>query len=122
MTLYERLGGEVAINVAVERFYVRVLADPTLESFFSDIDMPRLKSHQFAFLSEALGGPQRYAGAAMSRAHSRLRIEQRHFDAVAGHLVETLRELGVREDTVQDVLRAIVPLAAQIVNTGAASA
>jgi hemoglobin len=122
MTLYERVGGEAAINVAVERFYVRVLADPMLEPFFKDIDMPRLKSHQFAFLSQALGGPQRYAGAAMSRAHSRLRIEQRHFDAVAGHLVETLRELGVAEDVVQDVVAAVAPLAAQVVNTGAASA
>ena len=122
MSLYERVGGEAAVNVAVERFYVRVLADPILASFFRDIDMSRLKSHQFAFLSQALGGPQRYTGAAMSRAHSRLRIEQRHFDAVAEHLVETLRELGVEEDTVQDVVAAVGPLAAQIVNTEAASA
>ena len=59
----------------------------------------------------------------MSRAHARLRIEQRHFDAVAGHLVETLRELGVSEEIVGDVVAAVTPLASQIVNTiGAASA
>jgi hemoglobin len=52
-----------------------------------------------------------------------LRIEQRHFDAVAGHLVETLRELGVGEEIVGDVVAAVTPLASQIVNTmGAASA
>jgi hemoglobin len=88
-----------------------------LEPFFKGIDMARLKAHQFAFLSQALGGPQRYSGASMSRAHSRLRIEQRHFDAVAVHLVEALRELGVSEGIISEVAAAVTPLAGQIVNT-----
>ncbi len=93
-----------------------------LGPFFRDVNMARLKGHQFAFLSQALGGPQEYSGATMSRAHARLRIEQRHFDAVAGHLVETLRELGVGEEIIGEVVAAVTPLASQIVNTGAASA
>jgi hemoglobin len=122
MTLYERIGGAPAVTAAVERFYVRVLADPMLEPFFENVDLARLKRHQLAFLSQALGGPQEYSGATMSRAHARLRIEQRHFDAVAGHLVETLRELGVGEEIIGEVVDAVAPLASQIVNTGAASA
>lgn len=123
MTLYEKLGGEPAVSVAVDRFYVRVLRDPLLAAFFQNADLPRLKRHQFAFLSQALGGPQHYSGASMSKAHQRLRIEQRHFDAVAGHLVETLRELGVGVETIGEVVEAVAPLAKQIVNTmGAVSA
>lgn len=123
MTPYERIGGAPAVAAAVERFYVRVLADPILEPFFENVDLARVKRHQLAFLSQALGGPQEHSGATMSRAHARLRIEQRHFDAVAGHLVETLRELGVGEEIVGDVVAAVTPLASQIVNTlGAASA
>jgi hemoglobin len=123
MTLYDRIGGEPALNAAVERFYVKVLADPMLAPFFKDIYMPRLKTHQFAFLSQALGGPRQYSGATMSRAHSKLRIEQRHFDAVAGHLVGTLRELCVDEGIIAEVAAVVTPLASQIVNTsGAASA
>jgi hemoglobin len=121
MTLYDRLGGATAVNAAVERFYVRVLADPMLGPFFKDIDMARLKTHQFAFLSQALGGPRQYSGASMTRAHSRLRIEQRHFDAVAAHLVETLRELGVGESMVAEVAAVVTPLASQVVNTAGAA-
>ncbi len=116
MTLFDQIGGEAAIRAAVERFYQRVLADPMLAPFFKDANMPRLKVHQFAFLSQVLGGPRQYSGAAMSRAHARLEIEQRHFDAVALHLVETLRELGISESIIAQVAEAVTPLAGEIVN------
>jgi hemoglobin len=116
-TLYERIGGEAAVSAAVDRFYERVLADPELKNFFTSVSMPRLKAHQFAFLSQALGGPRQYTGAAMRDAHSKLTIEQRHFDGVAIHLVETLRELGVSAEIIAAVVSALTPLSAQIVNT-----
>ncbi len=122
MTLFERIGGEPAVRLAVEQFYVRVLDDPLLAPFFETTDMTRLKSHQYAFLSQTMGGPRQYSGATMAKAHARLRIEERHFNAVAGHLVERLRGLGVSEDIVGEVVAALTPLAAEIVNTGAAGA
>jgi hemoglobin len=122
MTLYDRLGGEPAIVAAVDRFYVRVLADPMLAPFFEKVEMSKLKRHQFAFLSQALGGPQWYSGASMAQAHAHLRIEQSHFNAVAGHLVETLRELGVKDDLIAEVAAAVGSLSNEIVNTGAAVA
>lgn len=118
-TLYQRIGGEPAIHAAVDRFYEKVLADPSLNTFFTDVNMGRLKSHQFAFLSQALGGPKQYSGASMETAHAKLAIEQRHFDLVATHLVETLRELGASEEVVEEVVTALTPLAGQIVNTPA---
>ncbi len=122
MNLYERLGGEPAIAAVVENFYARVLADPMLAPFFANVEMSRLKRHQSAFLSQALGGLRQYSGATMSKAHTHLRIEQRHFSAVACHLVETLRELGVSEELIAEVAAAVTPLSTEIVNTGAAVA
>ncbi len=116
-SLYERIGGASAINTAVDVFYERVLADPNLSPFFVDSSIPRLKAHQFAFLSQALGGPRSYSGASMQHAHKRLAIEQRHFDAVAMHLIETLRDLSVPEEIIAEVGSAIAPLASQVVNT-----
>jgi hemoglobin len=116
-TIYQRIGGEAAVNTAVDRFYERVLADPAVNHFFTGVSMSRLKAHQFAFLSQALGGPKQYSGASMRDAHSKLAIEQRHFDSVAVHLVETLRELDVPEDIVGQIAAAVTPLSAQIVNT-----
>jgi hemoglobin len=122
LTLFERIGGAPAVQLAVDHFYVRVLADPLLAPFFQKTDMARLKSHQFAFLSQAMGGPRNYTGATMARAHGHLSIEERHFNAVAGHLVETLRSLGVGEDIINEVVAALTPLAADIVNTQSAGA
>lgn len=117
MSLYERIGGEPALSAAVDRFYERVLSDPELKSFFNGVSMPRLKAHQHAFLSQALGGPRQYTGASMRDAHARLSIEQRHFDSVAVHMVETLRELGVSEEIIASIAALLTPLSAQIVNS-----
>lgn len=120
MNLYEEIGGQVAVEAAVNRFYERVTIDPILEHFFKNMDIRGLKVHQTSFLTQAMGGPARYNGAAMDRAHSHLTIEQRHFDAVAGHLVGTLQDLGVAEHLIVAVFERIAPLAPQVVNTPSA--
>ena len=121
-TIYQRIGGEAAIHAAVDHFCERVLSDPALSHFFNGASMSRLKAHQFAFLSQALGGPKQYSGASMRDAHSKLAIEQHHFDLVAIHLVETLRELGVPEYIVSEIAAAMTPLSTLIVNTHAEAA
>jgi hypothetical protein len=82
-TIYQRIGGEAAISAAVDRFYERVLDDPTLSHFFSGVSMARLKAHQFGFLSQALGGPKQYSGAViLSGTHTNWRnlvVEEHHF-------------------------------------------
>jgi len=40
-SLYEQLGGEPAIEEAVERFYRRMLSDERVPHFFDDVDMDR---------------------------------------------------------------------------------
>ena len=115
-TLYQRIGGESAVQLAVDRFYQRVLADRSLSHFFTGANMGRLKAHQFAFLSQVLGGPRQYSGASMSQAHAHLAIEQHHFDSVALHLVETLKELRVPAEIIGEITRELIPLSDQIVN------
>jgi len=119
MTLYERLGGEAAVAALLEELYVRALADPLFKPFFEKIDMPRLKAHQFAFISQALGGPHPYAGTSLVEAHARLRIEQRQFDAFVEHLGGALREIGARDDLAAEILSQVTPLSGVIVNVHA---
>ena len=44
-TLFERLGGLVSIDAAVDRFYERVVADPELSGFFDGVDLRRQRTH-----------------------------------------------------------------------------
>ena len=71
-TLYEQLGGEAAVNAAVEIFYRKVLLDDRISAFFDDVDMDRQIAKQKAFLSMAFGGPAAYTGKDMRSAHARL--------------------------------------------------
>ena len=117
MTIYERLGGEPAVSALLEGLYTHVLADRSLAPFLDGIDIDRLKAHQFAFLGQALGGPQQYAMPSLAAAHARLRIEQRHFDTFVAHLVSVLQEIGAPDDLRAEILSKVTPLSTVIVNT-----
>jgi hemoglobin len=115
-SLYERVGGEPAIDAAVEILYERVLGDPALAPFFQGIEMETVKRHQRTFLAHVLGGPGQASAADIQRAHARHAIEQRHFYAVSDHIVDALYSLGVDEDTIAEVITLLAPLSRQIVN------
>lgn len=55
-TLFEKLGGKAAVDLAVDRFYERVLNDERIKHFFENVDMNRQRGHQKAFLTYAFGG------------------------------------------------------------------
>ena len=115
-TIYERIGGHEALEVVVEDFYVRVLADHQLSGFFAGTNMNRLKGKQVEFFAAALGGPAPYTGASMKQVHQGRGITMHHFSLVAGHLADALAAAGVPSATVTDILGAIAPLAPEIVS------
>lgn len=107
-TLFEKLGGSEAVNLAVDKFYERVLNDGRVKHFFEGVDMTRQKEHQRAFLTYAFGGAPHYDGQPMRKAHKTL-VEERglsgeHFDAIAEDLVLTLQELGVSQALIDEVV------------------
>ncbi len=106
-SLYDRLGGEAAVEAAVDIFYRKVLGDPSISGFFDTTDMDAQRNKQKAFLSMAFGGPDEYTGKDLREAHAPLvekGLNDNHFDAVAGHLDATLRELGVADDLIGEVM------------------
>ena len=111
-TLSARLGGEAAVEAAVVRFYEKVMDDPSLAPFFSGLQMDKQIEKQIAFMTMAFGGPNRYTGRDLRTAHAGLvarGLGDAHFDAVASHLAETLRELGVDDATAGEVLAIVAP-------------
>jgi hemoglobin len=118
MTLYEAIGGQPAIMAAVDLFYHRVMGDLTLAPYFESASMQRLKGHQSTFLAQALLGPARYKGRSMREAHAGLGITDEAFNAVAGHLQQTLASLNVPAELIGEVIAGIAPLRDQIVERG----
>lgn len=109
-SLYERIGGQVAVLAAVQIFYKRVLEDELTGKYFASLDMNQQIKKQVAFMTWAFGGPSEYKGRDLREAHAPLvkqGLNRTHFAAVAGHLRGTLEELGVEESMIAEALAIV---------------
>ncbi|MGD8863514.1 MAG: group 1 truncated hemoglobin [Myxococcales bacterium] len=101
-SLFERIGGQGAVDAAVDRFYRKVLMDERISHFFDSVDMDAQRAKQKAFLTYAFGGPTHYSGKDMRHAHANLDLNEEHFNAVMEALAATLHELEVPEELVAE--------------------
>jgi hemoglobin len=104
-SLYDRIGGDAAVNAAVDVFYRKVLKDKRINRFFESVDMDKQAAKQKAFLTLALGGPNNYSGQDMRKGHAQLvknGLNDSHFDAVMENLAATLKELNVPDGLIAE--------------------
>ena len=106
-SLFDQLGGDAAVNAAVDIFYRRVLADAYVIRFFEGVDMDKQAAKQKAFLTMAFGGPHNYSGKDMREGHRHLvkmGLDDSHFEHILMHLRATLAELNVPNALIQQVI------------------
>lgn len=110
-SLYEKLGGAPAVDLAVDNFYAKVLADERVNGFFANTDMAKQKQHQKDFMTYAFGGTEKFTGNSMRTVHKdlveKMGLTDVHFDAIAENLVLTLQELGVAQDLIDEVVAIV---------------
>ena len=105
-TLFERLGGQNAVNTSVDIFYRKMLTDDRVRHFFDDVDIEKQIIKQKGFLTMVFGGPNHYEGKDMREGHRHLikrGLNDTHVEIVIEHLGETLREIGANEEDIQKV-------------------
>lgn len=106
-SLYERIGGDEAMDEMVDIFYRKVLDDEHVRRFFEDVDMDQQRVKQKRFLAWVCGGPYNYTGDGIRRAHSHLLqwgLDDSHFDHVVEHLKASLEALNVATEDRDEVL------------------
>ena len=118
-SLYESLGGEAAVNAAVDIFYRKVLADDRIAHHFEHIDMDLQREKQKAFLTVAFGGPNRYSGSDMRAAHKHLKLTEGDFNAVMEHLGATLKELNVPDPLIGKAASIALSVKSDVLNRSA---
>ena len=109
-SLYERIGGESAVRATVVKMYDKILDDEELATFFEDVDVDALRRSQQAFVIYAFGGPNNYSGKNLRAAHQEAvenRLNDKHFDLVAGHLKTAMEELDVPADLIDEALTIV---------------
>ena len=105
-TLFERIGGEAAVDAAVDIFYRKVLSDDRVNGFFGDVDMDGQIAKQKGFLTMVFGGPNNYTGKDMREGHKHLvenGLNDSHVDTIIELLGETLKELGVADADIEEI-------------------
>ena len=113
-TLLERIGGEVAVNAVVNSFYDKVFADKVLAPFFANTDFDKQRVRQGKFLIQFMDGKMPTANEYMRNAHKKyvaeLGLNDTHFNIVAAHLVNTLKEFNVPQAMIDEVVVAVSSL------------
>jgi len=107
MAVYDDIGGEAAVDAAVDIFYRKVLADERVSKFFSSVNMERQREKQKAFLTTAFGGPNNYTGKDLRQGHSGMNLNEGHFTAVAEQLLATLEELKVPQVSIDQIMTIV---------------
>lgn len=114
-SLYERLGGKDAISAVVDDFGARCAADARINGKFARTNVPRLKANLVDQVCEATGGPYTYSGRDMRTTHDGMAVTAAEFDALVGDLVATLDQFSVPEAEKNELLGALAPMRADIV-------
>lgn len=71
-TTVELLGGEAAVDGAVDAFYPKVPVDDRILRFFDTTDMEAQALKHKAFLTMVFDGPSNYSGKGMREGHAHL--------------------------------------------------
>jgi hemoglobin len=114
-SLYDRLGGQPAIEAVVNDFAGRVLADARINKKFAKSDAPRLVKNLTDFVCNAAGGPCQYKGLTMKKSHTKMGVTKGEFNALVEDLVATLDQFKVPEKEKSELLAVLGPLAKDIV-------
>ena len=119
-TLYERLGGQPAIQAVANKLVDRILVDKRVNPWFqhaaaSPANTAAYKAKLAEFLCQSTGGPCHYTGLDMTAAHRGRAVTPAAFDAVVEDLVGVLDGLKVPTKEKNDVLALLAPLKTVIV-------
>ena len=119
-SLYDRLGGKTAITAVVDDFVGNVAADKRINAFFAATaaDKNRLaafKGNLVDQICQAAGGPCKYMGKDMKTAHAGMGITTADFNALVEDLTKTLVKFKVGKTEQDQLLGALAPMKAMIV-------
>src|SRR5256885_6995688 len=81
-SLYDRLGGQAAVEAVVKDFAGNVLADTRINKKFAKSNADRLVKNLTDFVCNATGGPCKYTGRTMKQSHRNMGVTTGEFNAL----------------------------------------
>ncbi|HEY1546428.1 MAG TPA: group 1 truncated hemoglobin [Kofleriaceae bacterium] len=113
--LFDRLGGQPAINAVVHEFVIKTKADPRISQFFTNTDPVKLEHAMDDHVCSITGGGCTYKGKSMVDAHTNMHLSDADFSAFIDDLTATLAKLNVPKREAMEVIDAFDGLKPQVV-------
>ncbi len=119
-SLYDRLGGQPAVQAVASNLVDTILTDSRVNKWFthaaaSQQNADAYKAKLTEFICQNTGGPCHYTGPDMLHAHMGRGVTSDAFDAVVQDLVAVLDKLKVPAKEKNDLLAVLGPLKSSIV-------
>ncbi len=113
--MLQKLGGDEKRREAIDRFYKKQMEDERLTHFFDGTDVEIIKWHQFNLMSIAFTAvPKTFdVTTLLLTRHKALYdagLNESHFDIVTKHFTDTLEEMNVDEEFIQEALDGVMPI------------
>jgi hemoglobin len=123
-SLYDRLGGQPAVQAVASGLVDKILADTRVNKWFahaasSPENTKLYKEKLTAFICQSTGGPCKYTGMDMETAHKGRGVTSEAFNAVAEDLSGLLDQLKVPAKEKGEVMTLIGSLKPSIVQSTA---
>jgi hemoglobin len=112
-SLWDRLGGDVAVKAVVHDFVVAAAADPKVnftrggQYKLNGEDVAKLETRLVEFISSQTGGSIPYAGRSMRAAHIGMKITDEEFNAMAVDLAIVLKKYSVPQQEIDELMTLI---------------
>lgn len=113
--LYAAFGERAGIAALMDDFVVRLKADARTAPFFEKSNMPELARGLTEQLCMLSGGPCKYTGASMKKAHDDLDIRRRDFNALVEVLQDTMDAKGIPFSAQNRMLALLAPMHRDVV-------
>lgn len=114
--LYQALGSRPGVAALTDDFVDRLLADRRMNPFFKDAELPKLREQLADQFCAVSGGPCRYGGKDMKKAHEGVDITKADFNALVEVLQQAMEARGIAFATQNRLLARLAPMHREVVN------
>lgn len=114
-SLYDRLGGQGAIQAVVTKFIGNVGGDKRINGYFKTTDLKNLNKLLVEQVCMATGGPCTYSGRDMKTTHQGMKVTTAAFNALVEDLVSALDTFNVPKKEKDELLGILGPMKSDIV-------
>jgi hemoglobin len=113
-SLYQALGGQRGLIAIVDGLLSRIATDERIVQHFKEVDINLFRERLIEYLCLVTDGGCVYRGDSMGASHQGLNITQAHFDALVGHLIESMKDQALPLETRNALLKRLAPKYSEI--------